>query len=170
MKVIYILRYCNITFISFKFFYIIFEKMEKLKKIIAAGGLVINEHNELLMIYRRGKWDLPKGKLDEGETIEQCAIREVKEETGLTHVTLGKFIGITYHTYFDTWTQSWVEKETHWFTMFVKSDEPFIPQKEEDILEIKWIKKEELPYYLQYSYSNISEIIQKAIKLQKSVS
>ena len=53
------------------------------KKIIAAGGLVFNDKNELLMIFRRGKWDLPKGKLDEGEDIEDCAVREVKEETGL---------------------------------------------------------------------------------------
>ena len=59
------------------------------KTIIAAGGLVLNEKNELLMIFRRGFWDLPKGKVDEGETLEQCAVREVKEETGLQNIRLG---------------------------------------------------------------------------------
>ena len=57
-------------------------------KIIAAGGLVTNKHNELLMIFRRAKWDLPKGKLDEGESIEACAVREVEEETGIKNISL----------------------------------------------------------------------------------
>jgi 8-oxo-dGTP pyrophosphatase MutT (NUDIX family) len=64
----------------------------KKKTIVAAGGLVFNENKELLMIYRRSKWDLPKGKLDEGETIEECAIREVEEETGVQQIILGKLI------------------------------------------------------------------------------
>ena len=63
------------------------------KKVVAAGGLVTNDKNELLTMFRRGKWDLPKGKLDEEETIEACALREVREETGIepvsyTHLTL----------------------------------------------------------------------------------
>ena len=74
-----------------------------MKKIIAGGGLVLNEKNELLMIFRRGKWDLPKGKLDDDESIEQCAMREVKEETGIANLALVKFIGITNHEYFDNW-------------------------------------------------------------------
>ena len=57
-------------------------------KVIAAGGLVTNDKNELLIMFRRGKWDLPKGKLDEGETIEACALREVREETGIEHLEL----------------------------------------------------------------------------------
>ena len=72
------------------------------KKIIkAGGGLVLNEKGELLMIYRRGKWDLPKGKLDEGETIEECAVREVMEETGVVNVERGELITIGHHEYFD---------------------------------------------------------------------
>src|SRR5215469_11706824 len=77
---------------------------EIMKKIIAAGGLVFNDKNELLMIFRRGKWDLPKGKLDEGESIEACAVREVQEETGL-NVELQSFIGLTYHEYFDKYSE-----------------------------------------------------------------
>jgi 8-oxo-dGTP pyrophosphatase MutT (NUDIX family) len=131
--------------------------------IIAAGGLVRNEADDLLMIYRRGKWDLPKGKLDEGETIEACAIREVKEETGLNEITLGKLIGITHHRYFDKWIMNDVIKETHWFEMKVKDHPVFIPQKEEDILEIRWVNKKDLPEYLQETYPNIIEIVRKAI-------
>src|SRR4051794_1665781 len=89
------------------------------QKIIAAGGLVTNEYNELLMIFRRGKWDLPKGKLDEGETIEQCAVREVEEETGIGNLELVKLVGITYHEYFDKHINTEVRKETHWFAMRV---------------------------------------------------
>ncbi|MGN6618383.1 MAG: NUDIX hydrolase [Ilyomonas sp.] len=131
--------------------------------IVAAGGLVRNDTDDLLMIYRRGKWDLPKGKLDEGETIEACAVREVKEETGLKEITLGKLIGITHHRYFDKWIMNDVIKETHWFEMKVKDNPVFIPQKEEDILEIRWVNKKDLPEYLQETYPNIVEIVQKAI-------
>ena len=65
----------------------------------AAGGLVSNEKNELLIIYRRGKWDLPKGKIDEEETPEQCAVREVAEETGLTGINLLSPFYETFHVY-----------------------------------------------------------------------
>ncbi|MBS1591312.1 MAG: NUDIX domain-containing protein, partial [Bacteroidetes bacterium] len=101
-----------------------------MKTIIAAGGLVYNERGELLMIYRRGKWDLPKGKLDEGETIEMCAVREVKEETGLLEIALIKFTGKTYHNYFDIWLNEDVQKESWWYEMKANSTEKIIPQTE----------------------------------------
>ena len=72
---------------------------KKFTIIKAAGGLVQNENNKLLMIFRRGKWDLPKGKLDDGETLEQCAVREVEEETGLTKIKLLTPLLTTFHTY-----------------------------------------------------------------------
>ena len=82
-------------------------KLEELKKaffkkftiVQAAGGMVKNEKNETLLIFRRGKWDLPKGKLDKGESLEECAVREVEEETGLKNVKLVSPLIITYHTY-----------------------------------------------------------------------
>lgn len=131
-------------------------------KIVAAGGLVRNDVDDLLMIFRRGKWDLPKGKLDDGETIETCAVREVQEETGIRDITLGKLIGITRHRYFDRWIKNDVIKETHWFDMKVKGDPVLIPQTEEDILEIRWVNENELPGYLQKTYPNIVEIVRKA--------
>jgi len=135
------------------------------RKIIAAGGLIVNEKNELLMIFRRKKWDLPKGKLDEGESIENCAIREVQEETGLKAEFYGGLIGLTYHDYFDKWSQEEVTKETHWFGMKVPGQQNPIPQAEEDITEVKWIQKNELDKYLKSSYPNVIDIIEKWKKL-----
>lgn len=135
--------------------------MEK-TKIIAGGGLVLNEAGELLLIFRRGKWDLPKGKLDEGESIEDCAVREVTEETGITGITLGKLIGISYHEYFDTFINRDVIKETHWFAMQASGAQNLVPQTEEDILEIRWVKGEALAACLENSYDTVIDIIKKA--------
>jgi 8-oxo-dGTP pyrophosphatase MutT (NUDIX family) len=131
------------------------------KTIIAAGGLVTNEKDELLLIFRRGFWDLPKGKLDEGETIEACAVREVEEETGLVKVRLGKLVGVTCHEYFDEWKQRDVVKETHWFAMHVSGKQTLVPQQEEDIEEIKWVAQKDIADYLKNTYTNIVEIISK---------
>jgi 8-oxo-dGTP pyrophosphatase MutT (NUDIX family) len=130
--------------------------------IIAAGGLVKNEAGELLMIYRRGKWDLPKGKMDEGEEIEACAIREVSEETGVTNLQLGKRIDIGYHEYFDNYLQQEVIKETHWYEMRASGGQELVPQTEEDITEIRWVSGKELQACLADSYPNIVEIVAKS--------
>lgn len=135
--------------------------MEK-RTIIAGGGLVLNDKGELLMIYRRGKWDLPKGKLDEGETIEDCAVREVEEETGVSKIELGKLISIGYHEYFDRFLEEEVIKETHWFAMRAKGEQALTPQTEEDITEIKWVSGAELEACLQDTYPNVVDIVRKA--------
>ncbi len=132
-----------------------------MKKIIAGGGLVFNDKKELLMIFRRGFWDLPKGKLDKGETIEACALREVEEETGVKNLKLGKLVGITHHAYFDEYSGRDVVKETHWFKMKVKGRQKLVPQTEEDITEIKWVKEKELDKFLENTYANIVEIVEK---------
>ena len=131
------------------------------KTIIAGGGLVQNEAGEMLLMFRRGVWDMPKGKLDKGETIEQCAVREVEEETGLQQISLGKFIFTTYHDYFDKWTKKDVLKETHWFAMHVTGNQTLVPQAEEDIEEIVWVKPENLIHYTDNMYKNIIQVIQK---------
>lgn len=131
------------------------------EKIIAAGGLVEDEKNRLLVIYRREKWDLPKGKLDEGETIETCAFREVEEETGLKNLELVKFLGITEHGYFDTYLHAEVIKETHWYVMKTSCAEALALQTEEDITEAKWISKNEADEIFANTYPNIIHIIKK---------
>jgi 8-oxo-dGTP pyrophosphatase MutT (NUDIX family) len=135
--------------------------MEK-RNILAAGGLVTNSTGALLMIYRRGKWDLPKGKWDIGETIEACAVREVMEETGLTSLNLGQLIHTSYHTYFDQYLQEEVVKETHWFAMTADEKQPLIPQTEEDITDIQWVSVNEIAQRLADSYPNIVDTIRMA--------
>ena len=119
-----------------------FEKLWKdfqgIYKIVeAAGGVVENDAGEILMIFRRDWWDLPKGKIDKGETPEIAAVREVKEETGLEHVTLNKFLCLTYHTYI--LKEKRILKPTYWYKMH-SNDQKLIPQTLEDILEVKWLK------------------------------
>ena len=132
-----------------------------MKKIIAAGGLVLNDKEELLMIFRRGKWDLPKGKLDDGEKIEDCAIREVKEETGLQNIDVDSLTGLTYHEYFDPYSTENVIKETHWFKMRAPGNQQLVPQLEEHIEKIEWVTDKNIGEKLNNSYTNIIEIIEK---------
>jgi 8-oxo-dGTP pyrophosphatase MutT (NUDIX family) len=126
----------------------------------AAGGLVKNESDEILMIYRRGRWDFPKGKLDKGEKLEDCAVREVEEETGLSNVNLRFPLIVTYHTYQEGTRH--ILKESHWFSMTVAGEQKLTPQTEEDISEIKWIDKNHLTSYVQKTFPLVGDIIQSA--------
>ncbi len=139
--------------------------LDELKKVFfkhftlvtAAGGLVENEKGQYLLIHRRGKWDLPKGKLDPGETIEQCAVREVEEETGLQQPELGELLTITYHTYNEFGKH--ILKDSHWYKMKVKGAQTTTPQTEEDILEIKWVKKEDIGLYMNDTFPSIKDVL-----------
>lgn len=126
----------------------------------AAGGLISNPAEEVLLMFRRGKWDLPKGKLDEGETLEACALREVQEETGLHNISLDGKITETFHYY--PWKNKKVLKHSHWYRMRFTGTELTIPQIEEDIMDIQWIRPENLGKYMQYSYQNIIDVFLKA--------
>lgn len=128
-------------------------------KIIAAGGIVENEEGKILFQYRRGKWDLPKGKLDAGETLEECAVREVEEETGLQNIMLGELIGTTNHHYVEKGKN--IDKETYWFAMKVSGIQKLIPQTDEDISELRWVAENELENYLSDTFTSIIEIVEK---------
>ena len=131
-----------------------------LKEIIAAGGLVFNSDNKLLLIFRRGFWDLPKGKLDDGESIEACAVREVEEEVGLKNILLQNFIETTSHTYFDKWIGEDVIKKTYWYKMQVPNQD-LVLQTEEDIEKAVWINENEWKQYKENCYQNIQYIVEK---------
>jgi 8-oxo-dGTP pyrophosphatase MutT (NUDIX family) len=133
---------------------------KKFTVIQAAGGLVKNTEGNILMIFRRGKWDLPKGKLDEDEKLEDCAIREVEEETGLKNVKLHSPLTITYHTYHEG--TKFIIKESHWFTMTITGGQKLTPQTEEDIFDIKWISPGDVSSYLPKSFPLISDVIGSA--------
>lgn len=133
------------------------------RPIEAGGGVVSNEDNDILMILRDGKWDLPKGKMDEGESISDCAKREVSEETGLGHIILGKEIITTYHVY--TRDDNQFLKASHWFQMRASKNELLRPQKEENIAVVKWIPEKELGTYAASSYETIKEVLKAAGRL-----
>lgn len=137
------------------------------EKIIAGGGVIINEKGEILFMFRRGKWDLPKGKIEEGEKIEQCAIREVNEETGLKNIELGELIDITVHYY--TENKTTIKKETHWFAMKISGDQPLVPQTEEDITELKWVGFDDLQKYLSNSYNNVRDMMAKWAEMRQLI-
>ncbi|SEV90372.1 ADP-ribose pyrophosphatase YjhB, NUDIX family [Chitinophaga sp. YR573] len=127
--------------------------------LVAAGGLITNQEEEILLMFRRGKWDLPKGKQDEGENLEACALREVEEETGLHSVTLEHKITETLHFY--TYKEKKILKHTYWYKMKFTGTELTIPQIEEDIVDIQWVKPEHLSKYLKFSYQNITDVFEK---------
>lgn len=123
----------------------------------AAGGVVSNENGDVLMIYRRGKWDLPKGKRDEGETVEECAAREVSEETGLKTVKIKKEIAETYHIYAQG--KGDILKRTFWYDMSARSSDTLKPQAAENILEAKWIPVNKLNLYMHQTYEAVKEVL-----------
>jgi 8-oxo-dGTP pyrophosphatase MutT (NUDIX family) len=133
------------------------EFKSNFKIIKTAGGLIKNNSNQYLFIFRRGKWDLPKGKIDKGETLEMAAIREVKEETGITEVAIQNDLNVTYHIY--RLKGKLVFKETFWYLMHSKGNETLIPQTEEDIEKAVWLSKNEIESILENTYDSIKDVI-----------
>jgi 8-oxo-dGTP pyrophosphatase MutT (NUDIX family) len=123
----------------------------------AAGGIVQNNKKELLFIYGLDKWDLPKGKMEKGELPDECALREVEEETGVTQLTLKKKIGETYHTY-DAFGKHFL-KTTHWYYMTCPAGQKLIPQTEEDITAIKWVHTKNIKEPVANTYPSIKDIL-----------
>ncbi len=129
------------------------------KVVKAAGGLVINDDSEVLMIYRRGCWDLPKGKMEAKETKKQSAVREVKEETGLRKVKMLDKLATTYHMYRTQTSNRRVLKPTYWY-LLSSNDLSVSPQTEEDIELVCWKKlDDETLASLTPIYSNIKDVI-----------
>lgn len=135
-----------------------FENYQKDKiRIEAAGGLVFNLEGQLLLMKRRGFWDLPKGKIDPGETREECALREVSEETGLIHLKLGSFLKATYHTY--PYQNKIAFKPSYWYQIECLGREEFSPQWEEDITDMKWVNQQEAEKRMIEAYPSIREMV-----------
>lgn len=129
----------------------------------AAGGIVINSRNDILFIYRHNKWDLPKGKINNGETPEEAAIREVSEECGIKSLKIIKFIAHTYHIYMlDDF--NYALKKTWWFEMIADDKQPLKLQKEEDIVDAKWFPFTELNDALENTYPSLSLLIDNYLK------
>ena len=123
----------------------------------AAGGLAYNTENQLLMIFRNGKWDLPKGKLEQNENIKECAIREVEEECGILGLSIVNVLQDTYHIY--ELKGEKILKRTYWFTMHTDFKGSLVPQSEEGITEVVWVDKDQIAEKLNNSFGNIKELL-----------
>ena len=119
----------------------------------AGGGLVYNKKNEVLFIFRNGKWDLPKGGTEKGEEIEDTAIREVEEETGVTNLVIADKLQKTYHIF--KRSGIYKLKITHWFEMRTSFEGTPIGQLEEGIEKVAWLNPEQVKEALKNSYENI---------------
>jgi len=141
----------------------LFDHVTKCFKYIeAAGGLVMHPDGRILFIERLGKWDLPKGKAEKGESLQETAIREVIEECGLKKAP--KITGVlthTYHTYHRNGKH--ILKHTAWFTMLYDSDDDLHPQSSEDITKAVWLHKNQLDIVLQNTYKSIKQVISNFI-------
>ncbi len=131
------------------------------KMLEAAGGFVTDPDGRLLVFFRRGFWDMPKGKIDPGETPEQAALREVEEETGLKTLTLGPFLTHTWHTY--SLSGERILKRTWWYRMH-SADTRVTPQTEEDIEEIRWVDPETWLASGPVVYDSIRDVIRLGIQ------
>jgi hypothetical protein len=124
------------------------------KVIQAAGGLVLNEENEFLFIFRGCKWDLPKGRVEKGEKIKEAAVREVQEECGISNIIVHEFLITTHHIFY--YNEKIKLKETQWFQMKSYDREILTPQLEEGITDVVFKNKEDSVRALQNSYKNIN--------------
>jgi len=136
----------------------IWKEFKKLFVIIkAAGGLVKNAKEEYLFIFRNKKWDLPKGKMDRGETIKETAIREVEEECGIKKLKIIKPIGNSHHIY-ELKGKDTI-KRTYWFDMSCKDTRKLIPQKEEGIEKAVWVKPVRFKKWKKDIYPSVWDIV-----------
>lgn len=133
------------------------EFLNKFEVIPAAGGIVLNTRNEILMIHRFGKWDFPKGHVEDNEVVIQAAIREVTEETGVQNLLITQKLPCTYHMY-DNYG-SMVIKKTHWYLMSTTYLDTLKPQMEEAILAAVWVPVYTLPEYAEKTYPSLKELM-----------
>ncbi|MES2485468.1 MAG: NUDIX domain-containing protein [Bacteroidota bacterium] len=132
---------------------------EKVPVAKAGGGLVYNKNGEVLFIFRNGKWDLPKGGIEKGEDIEDTAMREVEEETGVKGLKIINKLQKTYHVFKRNGTYKL--KQTHWFEMKTNYDGVLTGQANEGIEKVAWLNPDEIKLALKNSYENIKLLFEE---------
>jgi len=130
--------------------------LKKFPNVIAGGGKVYNNDEKVLFICRNDKWDLPKGKVEIHESIEEGAIREVEEETGVSGLVITKPLSTTYHIF--KRNGRYKIKITYWFKMHTTFDGKLVPEIKEGITKAKWLEKKKVDKALKNSYANIREL------------
>ena len=144
---------------------VLFKSMEELIKKFeslynirtAAGGWVYNSKGDLLMINRQNHWDIPKGHIEVGENLEQCAIREVEEETGVGGLQIVSYLGVSRHIFRYSENEDEILKESHWFKMKTNYSGNLLPQLEEDITEVKWHSESNIENIRPTMWSSLSD-------------
>ncbi|HLT07682.1 MAG TPA: NUDIX hydrolase [Cyclobacteriaceae bacterium] len=171
VKVLYLLRTRKLKHLDSVT--IVSNEKEAVKKfiksrftIIKAAGGIVTKGNKVLFIHRLGKWDLPKGKFENGETPAQCAVREVEEECAVK-VKVGKEIGKTWHTY--TSNRKSILKKTYWYVMENMDDSKMKPQREEGIQDIQWLTHQEAKTALVNSYPSMRYLYKKFLRMVPEV-
>ncbi len=137
------------------------ELKSMLTVVEAAGGFVINQLGEALFIFRRGHWDLPKGKLDAGETPRDAAIREVAEECGIEPPSIEAPLGMSYHIYKEN--DQLILKPTHWFLMRSTDTAEPQPQIEEDITEARWVQRKHWRELTKLSFPSVADLVEEIL-------
>lgn len=134
----------------------------QLFRIIQAAGGIVYKNGEALFIFRNGKWDLPKGKIEVGETPEEASVREVNEECGLPSVNIKRRLKSTYHIYKSEHRDSvgqWILKETIWYEMEYNGDRLPEPQTDEGITEVRWFRPDMLDIALMNTWESLVSVI-----------
>jgi hypothetical protein len=153
---------------NFKFSSVLLYNNESTKKLLhdfisafkyleAAGGVVMNSNKERLFIHRFGRWDLPKGKLEKGESPAEAALREVEEETGITGPTISYELPSSFHMYFHK--DKWILKRNFWFAMQYIGNQPLIPQLEESIIRAEWINLKGMDAIFSNTYNSLLDLL-----------
>ena len=140
----------------------------RMRWVRAAGCVVHADAGNMLLILRNGRWDLPKGKVESGETLLQAALREVEEETGIAPLPTTRYpLPIkTYHTF--NLYGGWHLKQTSWFDAHVAGRKPVgKPQGEEGITEVVWVTPDEWYRRLQGSYGTLKTLSTKWMQSAK---
>lgn len=138
------------------------EKIRKCFKYIYAAGGLIEKNGAYLFIYRLKRWDLPKGKLEMGESPEEAGIRECEEECGITQLTITKTLEPTYHIY--KHKGGYALKKTYWYAMQTKHEGQLVPQIEESIEQVEWFTKDQIEaQVISNTYPAILDVIKKII-------
>lgn len=132
----------------------------KFKKITAGGGVVLNDEGQLLMIHRLGHWDLPKGKVEKGEDVAMCAIREVEEECGVKGLGITSKAVVTYHIHRRNGRK--ILKISHWYHMRTSYSGRLVPQVEEDIEKVKWVAPKKIAKKLDSTWPSVVEVIMRS--------
>lgn len=131
--------------------------------VVAAGGIVFDPSKGILWIFRNGRWDLPKGKIDYGETTQEAAIREVEEETGIRNLFTTGYLGVTRHLFFEF--ENAFLKTSHWFGMqTMKPESTLKPQTKEGITRAEWVGKSGINDMIDNTYTSLKELVSEFVR------